>query len=142
MMGLVFLWAGLAKFIWPSRSDPATAHFETIHGSMVAQYPSLGPMLMTAEMFLGIWLLTGLYARTVCGLVVGALSAASVILAHELTQNVPRACGCISQVPLTPHEARWSLVMALSRNVLLMASATWIVLGAAGTMRPSTTRKL
>jgi hypothetical protein len=114
-VGLVFLAAGVVKLL--ARGNGQTMFWNLFPPGSVGAY-----LLISVEILLGIWLLSGLGSRiaaAAAGLLL-CIFTASILL--ELRKPNPNPCGCfiLEVTPQGVADARRSLRRSLGRNVALV----------------------
>ncbi len=119
----VFLWAAIAKAI----SGPIA---NTMYGALVSHGEMFHYAMITGEVGLAAWLITGWRPRASALAVVLLLSVFSGGILVELRSKHPRPCGCMSAAAKEARDQaiQRSLMWSLVRNGLMVIAASWLVL--------------
>lgn len=92
----------------------------------VQKIPNFLPILLTLEMGLVLWLISGLFKRSALAVVIVMMAAFTSILTYEIVQEDPRPCGCSKQERLeNAREVKKQLAMQIALDVSLMGLAGW-----------------
>ena len=98
-VGLVFVWAAVPKLIDPLTFARDIENYRIVEGTFAAE---VAVWLPPFELFLGLSLITGFFARassTICGLMLLGFMAAMI---SALTRGINLDCGCFGSATPTP----------------------------------------
>lgn len=127
-LGGLLAYFGLAKLVSPSGTD-------TVFGALPIPVRT---SVITIELMMAAWLLSGWYRRVALYLTVAMLAGFTGVLVTELMKPAPRSCGCSGGlVASTSNEAnvdriRSQLKWGTARNVVAIAGAVWLAWAANG----------
>ena len=126
ILGGVFLWAAAAKLSSGINPDvPQTIYDQFVRHSLAIHY-----FFIVSEFLLGLWMISGVFNRGAAAVTLAVLCVFTLILAWELRQMDPKACGCMR--PVLPEDTegaiRRNLVGGIIRNGMLMVAAAWLML--------------
>jgi uncharacterized membrane protein YphA (DoxX/SURF4 family) len=80
---------------------------------------------LSAEITLGVWLLSGIAPRRAAAVAAAVLIGFTAFLIVEVNKYDPKSCGCLQLTPqiLSPDEVKAGLKWSIGRNVVLLLSA-------------------
>lgn len=128
-------WSGVARYflaavflasaVGKGFSSPTAT---TLYGSLVQGHWALHAGVIGLETGLALWLVMGIERRT-AGVVVGVLVVVfSGLVVRELMSEAPQVCGCGGEAYGPAPSVRWSLVLSLLRNLLMLGACVALVL--------------
>ncbi len=123
VLGLIFLLAAGLK-IWRGQSAGG--------GTILDGLAPVGSIwwyaFVAGEGMLGVWLLTGRWAKLAVGVVMAGMVVSAGVMGAEMLRANPRACGCaVAVLPDGPGSVRKELGLAIVRNALI-AGLGWMVI--------------
>ena len=115
LVGLLFLYAGTYKMLWPGQ---ATMALEIIGLSKGLAGFAVSVALMV-EMYLGVLLLTGIDHRYALGVSIALMPVFTVYLFYLSTLAHPPSCGCVGLAGIF-NSSRHEAVFGLLRNCVIL----------------------
>ncbi len=119
------IWGTVSQKLWPNPEEP----YHVVPKNSVLEHwvqvvPNFLPILITTELLLAIWLLSGKLKRTALLVALILFAAFTSVLCYEITKDDPRPCGCSKEERIeNAQQVKKQLAMQITLDAAVIAAA-------------------